>query len=118
MRRIAGVLLVAGLSMLASGCKQTINEVLADPQRWANEDVEVGGEVVDSYSVLGRGAYQINDGTGQLWVVSTSGVPRTGARVVVKGRVRDGFDLGSLGGDLLQRIGQGVILMESSHQAE
>jgi hypothetical protein len=44
-----------------------------------------------------RGAYRIDDNTGQLWVVSDKGTPRTGARVTVKGTIREGFNLGFAG---------------------
>ena len=58
--------------------------------------VKLSGSVVDSYSVMGNGAYQLEDKTGRLWIVS-NGVPRKGARVSVKGTVREGFSLGSVG---------------------
>jgi hypothetical protein len=75
--------------------------------------------VVDSYSLVDRGVYKIDDHSGQLWVVSDRGVPRTGARVTVKGMIREGFTLGSLGNRAMlpQALGSGLILMESSHKA-
>jgi hypothetical protein len=75
--------------------------------------------VVDSYSVANRGAYRLNDTPGELWIVSDRGVPRRGARVEVKGRVRDGFNLGALGDriNLPPAVGAGIVLVESSHQA-
>ncbi|MCM3881157.1 MAG: hypothetical protein ND807_13695, partial [Vicinamibacterales bacterium] len=84
-----------------------------------NREVRVSGSVVESYSFAGRGVYRIGDKSGQLWVVSEQGVPRKGARVVVTGRIRDGFDLGSLGDriNVPAGLGSGVVLMESSHKA-
>ncbi len=64
---------------------------------------------------MGRGAYQLDDGTGQLWIVSDGELPRNGARVLVKGKVRDGFKLGGLA-DLPEDAGSSVVLVESSHQ--
>ena len=82
-------LMLAGTVLFLPGCEQkTINHILADPQRYANHEVEVVGKVARSYSVLGHGAYQVDDGTGILWVVSKTGVPREGARVGVKGTIR------------------------------
>jgi hypothetical protein len=44
--------------------------------------------VTQSIGFLGRGIYQVDDGTGKLWVLSeTHGVPSKGAMVGVKGRV-------------------------------
>ena len=68
---------------------------------------------------VASGAYRIDDMTGTLWVVSDKGVPRQGARVKVTGTVREGFNLGSLGGriNLPAGVGAGLIVIESSHKA-
>jgi hypothetical protein len=114
-----GVMLVlAAMSLLLAACEQkTINQILAEPNRYANREVGVLGTVVQSYSVLGRGAYQIEDETGKLWVISDKGVPRKGARVGVKGKIRDGFDLGGLV-KLPAGISTGLVMIESSHRAK
>ena len=112
------MLLVSALAL--AGCAaRTVNQVLADPSRYRDREVKLSGAVVDSFSFISRGAYRIDDGTGQLWVVSDKGVPRVSARVTVKGRVREGFNLGSLGDriNLPRGIGSGLVLMESSHKA-
>ncbi len=117
-QKLAGLVLLA--ATLSSACAtRTINHVLADPGRYRDRTVRLQGSVVDSYSLLNNGAYQIDDSTGRLWVVSNTGVPRRGARVTVKGRVQEGFNLGGLGDRLKlpPAIGQGVVLMEQSHRA-
>jgi len=114
------ILVAAAAASGACASTRTVNELLADPGRYRNHDVKLSGEVVDSYSVANRGAYRIDDGTGQLWIVSENGVPRKTARVTVKGKVREGFNLGSLG-DALKLppgIAAGMVLMESSHKAK
>jgi hypothetical protein len=114
------MLLVVG-SLVSSACaSMTVNQILADPSRYRDREVRVSGAVVDSYSLANRGAYRIDDGTGQLWVVSETGVPRRSARVTVKGKVREGFNLGSLGDriNLPPGVAAGLILMESSHTAK
>jgi hypothetical protein len=117
-QKLAGLVLLA--ATLSSACAtRTINHVLADPGRYRNKTVKLQGSVTDSYSLLNQGAYQIDDTTGRLWIVSQVGVPRRGARVTVKGRVQEGFNLGGLGDRLKlpPAIGQGVVLMEQSHKA-
>jgi hypothetical protein len=116
---VAAALSVSALASAACASR-TVNQVLADPSRYRDREVQLSGAVVDSYSFVNRGAYRIDDGTGQLWVVSDKGVPRTSARVTVKGTIREGFNLGSLGGriNLPQGIGSGLVLMESSHKAK
>lgn len=116
-RRVVPALLVALLALTLSGCRTTINQLLAEPGRYADRDVTVGGAVVKSASVLGRGAYQIDDGTGTLWVVTKSGAPRQGARVQVTGRVRDVVNLGELI-PLPPEVASGLILVETSHKAD
>jgi hypothetical protein len=116
---VAAALSVSALASAACASR-TVNQVLADPSRYRDREVQLSGAVVDSYSFVNRGAYRIDDGTGQLWVVSDKGVPRTSARVTVKGTIREGFNLGSLGDriNLPQGIGSGLVLMESSHTAK
>src|SRR5437660_7744804 len=79
---IIGVLLVA--------CERTkISEINADPGRYMNKEVAVAGHVTQSIGALGRGIYQVDDGSGRLWVVTNGrGVPSKGARVGVKGHVK------------------------------
>jgi hypothetical protein len=106
--------------IVAGACASTsINRILADPAKYRDKDVRVSGSVVDSYSVADRGAYRVDDKSGQMWVLSEHGVPRRGARVTVTGRIREGFNLGSLGDQirLPQAIGSTLVLVESSHDA-
>ena len=112
------MLAVSGL--LSSACAMTVNKIAADPTRYNNQEVKLSGRVLDSYSFGSRGAYRIDDGTGQLWVVSERGVPRAHARVTVKGRVREGFNFGPLADrvNLPPSVGIGLVLMESSHKAK
>ena len=102
--------------MTAAGCAtKSINSVLADPSRYRDREVQVSGEVVDSYALLGRGVYRVRDDSGQLWVMSDRGVPRNGARVKVKGTIREPFNLGVLGANLPAGVGGAVMMVETSH---
>jgi hypothetical protein len=121
LKNAAVVIALAG----AFGCAQkTINDVLADPYRYRDKNVSLTGNVVESYSITGRGFYRIDDATGRLWVFSTRGVPRKGARVSVEGKIYDGFDATSISEfvklpDAIQeRIESGLLLLEDSHKAE
>lgn len=120
LKRVGLLALLIGAVSSGACASRSINQVLADPSRYTNKEVKLSGSVVDSYSALGRGAYQLEDNTGRLWIVSDKGVPRKGARVSVKGTVREGFGLGSFGDRLKlpPAIGSGLVLMESSHKAQ
>jgi hypothetical protein len=116
--RVSAAVATASLGLALTGCatSHSINTLMAEPSRYANKDVTVKGTVVHSASVLGRGTYQIDDGTGSLWVVSTKGVPRKGAHVKVSGKVRDVADLGSIL-KVPEAVGGGLVMTESHHKA-
>jgi hypothetical protein len=119
-RSVALVVVLAGALLSGACAARSINQVLADPGRYRDKEVKLSGSVVDSYSFVGNGAYQIEDRTGKLWVVSNRGVPRKGAQVSVKGTVREGFSLGSVGDKLKlpPAVSAGIVLMETSHKAK
>jgi hypothetical protein len=106
--------------VLTTACASTnINRILSDPSRYRNHDVTVKGTVTESMSIIDRGVYRLDDKSGQIWIVSGQGVPRTGAKVSVTGKIRDVYDIGSLGGrlDLPQTMKSGLVMVESSHRA-
>lgn len=108
---------LAAAMFVLVGCEhKTINQILAEPARYANRDVGITGNVIRSFSVLGAGAYQVDDGTGKMWVVAKSNVPREGARVGVKGKIQDGFNLGGLV-KLPEVVRSGMVMIESDHRA-
>jgi hypothetical protein len=117
LRKVASAVGGAVLALTLVACRTTINQVLAEPGRYADKEVTVGGEVVKSVSLLGRGAYQLDDGTGRLWVVTKKGAPRQGARVAVKGRVRDVVNLGEIV-PLPPEVASGLVMVETEHRAQ
>ena len=116
----------AALTLLAlgAGCAtRTVNDVMADPHRYADRNITLRGTVIESYSLVGHGVYRLEDPTGRLWIFSNRGVPRKGAHVQVKGRIQDGFDISSVGGFLKlpepvkERIDNGLLMIERSKKA-
>jgi hypothetical protein len=96
--RITLALVTIGLGVAALGCRSTtsIKTLLDDPSRYDHQKVAVAGEVKESAGVLGYGGYRLDDGTGTILVVTSSGgAPRTGARVGVEGEFRSAFTIGS-----------------------
>ena len=112
-------LLAVFLVTTAASCRSTtINRILAEPQRYVNRnDVVLHGEVVESVSLLGHGAYRLDDGTGTIWIISRHGVPRRGARVRVEGRIRDVVDVGNIL-PLPPQIGSGLVMMDAQHRGD
>jgi hypothetical protein len=103
------VILIA-LAALAVVAKTDINKINADPSRYHNKKVSIVGTVTDSYGVLGNGAYEIDDGTGRIWVVADRTVPARGARVEAKGRIVTGF--------VFSGRNMGTVLRESDRKAK
>jgi hypothetical protein len=117
-RSFALFLLIAATAGGAAACAgKTIQHVLADPARYRDKEVTISGNVVDSYSFAGQGAYHVEDETGSLWVVSQHGVPRKGAHVKTTGTIREGINLGALS-SIVKLPSGGVILMEREHKAK
>jgi hypothetical protein len=105
---IGSFLLTATLLLTACPQQETISKINADPGRYNKKEVGVVGRVTDSYGVPGYGAYQIDDGTGRLWIVTTRGVPSRGSRVGAKGHIYSGITWGGRS--------YGTVLEESDRQ--
>jgi hypothetical protein len=89
-----GAVLVATLG--CQGSVTPIKTLLDDPSRFDGQVVRIAGQVGLSAGALGYGAYQVNDGTGTLSVVSQGGgAPREGAQVGVEGTFKAVFTLGT-----------------------
>jgi hypothetical protein len=91
---LGSFVLMAVVALTACPSQTTISRINADPARYRNKEVAIVGTVRDSYGALGQGAYEIDDGTGRLWVVTRRGLPSRGARVGAKGHVYTGFNFG------------------------
>lgn len=100
---------VAPFVLLLAACGSVrIARINADPSRYANRTVSVTGRVVNSVGVLGRGGYEVDDGTGRIYVISGAGVPSRGSRVKVTGTVTPGVQV--LGSPI------GVAIREQQHR--
>src|SRR5438876_345553 len=88
--------LLLGTVLLLTACpnNESIARINRDSGRYRTRDVIVTGTVSNSHGVLGKGAYDVDDGTGKIWVVTERGVPPKGSRVGVQGRVQSGISFG------------------------
>jgi hypothetical protein len=87
--KLMPALLLGCVCLLLVACEETtIGKINEDPGRYANKEVSLRGAVSNSFGLLGQGAYELDDGTGKMWVlVEKGGVPSKGARVRTVGRV-------------------------------
>jgi len=100
LRKVA--LLAFAVSLLAACATHTrIADIKFNPGRFQNHSVTVNGVVTNSWSIplVPVQLYRVDDGSGDVTVVSRSGrAPTKGARVSVRGRVNQ---IGTFGGQSL-----------------
>jgi hypothetical protein len=93
-RKASAVITVCALGLLLAACDRLkIGDIKADPGRFNNKEVTVAGKVTGlSIGALNTGFYEIDDGTGKLYVLSSSrGAPSKDAYVGVKGTIMPTF---------------------------
>jgi hypothetical protein len=94
-RSLARLIAPLALGIMLSGCALAVRtpsvaELKFNPGRYQNKTVAINGVVTSSYGVkpLPFNFYKVDDGTGEMTVISKDGrIPTKGARVRVKGRV-------------------------------
>jgi hypothetical protein len=94
--RIFALVLALGFAVFLAGCeeKTTVNRLNGDPARYRGKEVLIIGTVTNSFGALGQGAYELDDETGKIWVITQRGVPAKGARVGAIGKFIEGVKFG------------------------
>jgi hypothetical protein len=95
-RLLARATAAAVLTLLVSGCalsrRSTVQEIKYNPGRYHDKTVAIDGIVTSSWGVplVPFKLYKVDDGTGEVTVVSQHGrTPTRGAHVRVTGRVSE-----------------------------
>lgn len=95
---LAALVLAAAVSACASvPGRPPIQQVQMQPGRFVDRSVTIVGTVTTAWGVplIGLNVYKVDDGTGEITVVSTDRrVPGRGSRVEVRGKVEDVAVLG------------------------
>ena len=95
---VMSAILLIGMVLIA-GCQDRtkISKILGDPDRYMNDTVQIAGKVTKAYGVnliiAEAGAYEVDDGSGKIWVLSKTGMPEEGSEVGLKGKVSGGIKL-------------------------
>ncbi len=103
-------ILLCGLTtilLLLAGCGATkVGDIQNDLDKFKDQQITLSGKVVETLSIpfVHKGAYQLDDGTGKLWVIPSGDIPVRGDKVKVTGTVKIGMEIA---GNSL-----GVVLME------
>ncbi len=98
--------LIMILMIISCAARTRISDIRESPKNFHDQPVTLTG-VVDntiSFPVLNIGVYQIDDGTGKMWVKPTGEMPAKGDRVSVTGTIKVGL--------VLSGRSFGVILVE------
>lgn len=96
MRKLVAIALTLLALGLLAGCPRgvQVHDLNNNPGKYFGKEVAVRGTVVTSFGALGIGAYEVDDGTGRIWVLSEGyGVPGKGAQLTVAGNFIQGASI-------------------------
>jgi len=86
------------MSLSISGCTNVnkISDITSNSAQYNGKAVNISGYVGNTLwnDLTSRGAYQVNDGSGNIWVVTSKEPPAKGAKVNVTGTVSPAFTFG------------------------
>ena len=92
--------LLSGISLiliLANSCANPkILNIKNNIEEFKNQEVTLNGEVIETLAIpfVRTGSYQLDDGSGRIWVLSAKNVPERGNQVIVTGTITVGVELG------------------------
>ena len=90
LRLIPAALLLVALT----GCGTVkIRQLVHNPARYQNRTVNIEGNVTRTTGAVVAGAYQVDDGTGRITVLSMRPIPPRGSTVRVKGEFTSGVQV-------------------------
>lgn len=85
-------LLIAALYLMGCPSQTTVRKLNGDPERYRGKEVLIVGTVTNSYGAAGFGAYELDDESGKIWVLTKRGTPSKGARVGAVGKYMQGIN--------------------------
>lgn len=90
-----GCMLALFLLLMHCAATVRIGDINDTPNRFHNKKVTITGTVDQTLMlpILGVGVYQLNDGTGKIWVKPKQKIPEKGDHVMVKGTIKAGITI-------------------------
>ena len=95
--KLLSILVLSAAALVMAGCppRESIAKIERDPGRYAGKEISIAGRVTTSFGAMGTGIFEIDDGTGRMWVFSERyGVPGRDAKIAVVGRLEQGVSMG------------------------
>jgi hypothetical protein len=92
------VIMLAGVVLLLAGCGQIttpLGELRQHPAMYTGKTVAVQGVVTDGGTIplVGTRYYTLKDDTGQVTVIASGNLPKVGATVHLRARLRSAAEL-------------------------
>ena len=100
MKQVLSIIALSVLILLVFttiGCSGAtkIGDILANPSQYEGEVLTVKGTVGETVwlALVEKGAYQLGDGSGNIWVVTSQPPPQEGQSISAKGKVQAAFSI-------------------------
>jgi hypothetical protein len=101
MRRVLSTIVISVVLILmftAIGCSRATNigDILANPSQYEGKDLTIKGTVGETtwFALLSKGAFQLGDGSGTIWVITSQPSPQKGLSITTKGTIKSAFSIG------------------------
>lgn len=88
------VLAVGGWYYATEVHSTQIGKIISNPRDYAGKEIAVSGTVRERFSFFVIRYFNLQDASGKITVVTDQPLPAVGAKVRVKGTIKDGFSLG------------------------
>lgn len=95
-RSLATIFVLIAALLLVAGCGGTkVADIQNGLDKFKDQQTTLSGTVTETLALpfVHKGAYQLDDGTGKIWVIPDGDVPARGDKVKVTGTVRVGVEI-------------------------
>ncbi len=86
--KLKGIIPWITLLLSLISCRSSLISVEEISQQNIDQTVHLTGKVVHVSPLIDRAAYQIEDATGKIWVVTTQNPPELGKSLSLKGKIQ------------------------------
>jgi hypothetical protein len=93
---VLAVIVGMGIAIYVHYAPTPIGKIMAHPRDYESSETRIAGKVTSRASMLLVRYFTLEDGTGEITVITDRALPNIGEKVRVRGRVVQAFALGSL----------------------
>ena|SRR5262249_19625282 len=88
------LIVLLALMLLFSACSRLVSleSINQDPRQFQGKEIRVAGRVANSFTEGKLGAFELDDGTGRLWVLlENTNLPAHNSNINVRGTIEQGL---------------------------